>query len=183
MEIPELLELLQRQWEEGDWLLSLGFLRDELQHWQIETAQVIAEVPDSLPLHDSFLGLDFTAVDEEAYYDALNEALTLVEEAIQLVAVQAGQVVELERTQPGGISMTPILPPWDMVKQMVEATDVPASERVPMEASLESFWRIAADAELPWDTVRRAAIAAADLDYNLFFMLISYLLERRNNVV
>jgi hypothetical protein len=64
MEIPQLLERLQQQWEEGDWLLTLGFLRDELQHWQLETADVMAEVPDGQTVHASFQDLDFTAADE-----------------------------------------------------------------------------------------------------------------------
>ena len=182
MEITELLERLQQQWEEADWLLSLGFLRDELQHWQLETALVIADVPESDGLHAAFLALDLTVDDEEAYYEALNEAMTLVEEAIQLVGVQAGQVIELQRTQVGGISMTPILPPWEMVREMIAATDVAETERPAMEASLEGFWRIAGDAELPWPTVQEAVIVAARLDYNLFFMVIAYLLERRNDV-
>jgi hypothetical protein len=109
--------------------------------------------------------------------------MTLVEEAIQLVAVKAGKVIELERTQPGGISMTTILPPMDMVQDMLAASTAAHDDRARMQGALEGFWQIANDSELPWATVRDAAIAAAQLDYNLFFMLISYLLERQNDII
>jgi hypothetical protein len=183
MEITLLLEKLQQQWEEGDWLLTLGFLRDEFQHWRTETVEVLAEVVDGEEVRAAFEAVDFTAIDEESYYDALNEAMTLVEEAIQLVAVSAGQVIELHRTQPGGIEMTPILPPWDMVEGILAGVAVSDADKGRMRESLNGLWVAAGNSELEWGIVRGAAIAAAELDYNLFFMLISYLLERQNDIV
>jgi hypothetical protein len=178
MDVRELLDRLQQQLEEGEWILTLGLLPEESQRWKDETIALIAQVPKA----EAYLtAIRELPMERGQYLTSLEEGVAIVADLMRTIAAQAGIPLELERDV--GPAIGPILPPWSDVRPLVTGASLPEGEKGAAESALQTLWSaLEQQGGIAWEVVREGTIAAAKVDRNLFFTVIHFLIERMEDI-
>lgn len=178
MDVRELLDRLQQQLEEGEWILTLGLLPEESQRWKDETIALVAQVPKAEAYLTAIRDLP---MERGQYLASLEEGVAIVADLMRAIAAQAGIPLELERET--GPAIGPILPPWADVRPLVTEAALPEEEKGAAESAIQSLWMALERQDvIAWEVVREGAIAAAKVDRNLFFTVIHFLIERMDDI-